>query len=155
MFEFGRQYIETNRPAIDNVLEAFGNGSVRERELEATIAYLYRHSPHDMFEDVEGFVKHVRTLKPGFSKQEVSDAIDEVKAFLAEGEIAALRIGTSWMKASRNFPRMWQCRLDRCSRDAGRSTTWQGQDADRHVPQPGPDQRRHASVPCAGVAQFG
>ncbi len=82
MFKIGQQYLESNRPVIENVLEAFDNGSARESYVVSTIAYLRRYLP-DLFEDDERFLERVWRFMPKFSKQEVSIAVDEVKEFLA------------------------------------------------------------------------
>ena len=82
MIKLGQGFIEKNQPAINKVLEAFGNRTAKGLELVSTIAYLHRHSPKE-FEDTEKLAKHVMELKPKYTETEVTTAIGKVKDFLS------------------------------------------------------------------------
>lgn len=79
----GETFIEGNKKPIEKVMESFGGRLAKELELVSTVAYLRRHMPKREFENNQALSEQVKELKPKYSYEEVSKAIDEVKRFLA------------------------------------------------------------------------
>jgi len=72
MIAKGQEFIDRNRIAIDQVLQAFGDRLAKDLELVSTIAYLRRHAPPGEFENVGKLAAHVKALKPKYSENEIA-----------------------------------------------------------------------------------
>lgn len=89
MIEKGKRFFDKNQAAINRVLETFEGRLAKDLELVSTVAYLRRHAPAGEFADDTKLSVRVKALKPKYTENQISKAIDEVRNFLASKEPAS------------------------------------------------------------------